>query len=709
MSKRAEAICVALGFASLALAVTYPLVFSLGERLPSDLGDPLLTAWTLAWDADRIRHGLRGIWDAPNFFPYTHTLLYSDHLLGIALFTAPIQWATRNPLLAYNAAFVASVALSGIGAYLLARELTGRRDAAVVAGVVFACQPFRVSHLSHLQWLVTGWLPLGLWALHRYFATRAPRYLTTSTACYLMQSLTAAYFTYFALLPYGIVAVVELWRSRMPMTLVARHLTPAAVLAALVLVPVARAYYETRTSTGLRRSAEDIVGQSADLGDYFSATPRLRIWGGLGSGRGEHELFPGAAALALAAAALVTCRRQPAVATYALVLAAAVALSLGPWPSAWSHRIGVPGPYALLLRVVPGLDGLRAPARLAVVAQVALAVLAAFGAVWLLDRVSARVRQLVLASIVLLVVAEGWAAPIDTLAFEPNGEGADREAYAYLRTLPSGAVMELPTTVEDPGPEFVYQFMTLAHRHRTVNGHSGYVTPLLNWLGGGHSPLREADRQSDALAALRGLGVRYLVVHRRLYSDPSLADAMLRTIEAERGQIVASRSFGDATLAVLTPLELPVAPSDAAAVAPSNIRVSSSDSADRLPLLFDADSDTRWISGGPQSGDEWLELTFDRPRDVRVLRMQTASRSFGDYPRELSIEANEDSADSGTRPLFHGSVLPQFARGLVASPDYPWIEIVLPPNRARTLRLRQLGSARTFFWSIHELAVYERL
>src|SRR5256714_14497982 len=102
MRKRAEIVRVVLGFAALAVAYTFPLILNLRSHLPNDLGDPLLSAWTLAWDADRIRHGLRGVWDAPNFFPYRHTLLYSDHLLGIALFTAPLEWLTRNPVLVYN-------------------------------------------------------------------------------------------------------------------------------------------------------------------------------------------------------------------------------------------------------------------------------------------------------------------------------------------------------------------------------------------------------------------------------------------------------------------------------------------------------------------------------------------------------------------------------------------------------------------------------
>ena len=41
------------------------------------------------------------------------------------------------------------------------------------------------------QWLMTGWLPLSLWSLHRYAATCRLRYLLACTAAFLIAALTA--------------------------------------------------------------------------------------------------------------------------------------------------------------------------------------------------------------------------------------------------------------------------------------------------------------------------------------------------------------------------------------------------------------------------------------------------------------------------------------------------------------------------------------
>ena len=60
-----EMTLIVSSFSILALAATYPLMLDLGGVLPNDLGDPVLNTWILAWDADRLLHGLNGLWTAP--------------------------------------------------------------------------------------------------------------------------------------------------------------------------------------------------------------------------------------------------------------------------------------------------------------------------------------------------------------------------------------------------------------------------------------------------------------------------------------------------------------------------------------------------------------------------------------------------------------------------------------------------------------------
>ena len=75
------------------------------------------------------------------------------------------------PILGYNLLFLSTFVLSGLGMFLLGRELTGSRAAGFVAGLAFAFSPFRFASMPHLQVLSSAWMPFVLFGLRRYFVT----------------------------------------------------------------------------------------------------------------------------------------------------------------------------------------------------------------------------------------------------------------------------------------------------------------------------------------------------------------------------------------------------------------------------------------------------------------------------------------------------------------------------------------------------------
>src|SRR3954468_11328241 len=89
----------------LTLVMTWPLAAGLARDVPGDLGDPLLNAWIMAWDATHLG---RGWWSANIFAPHPLSLAYSEHLLPQAVAVLPIYALTRNPLLGYNIAFLST-------------------------------------------------------------------------------------------------------------------------------------------------------------------------------------------------------------------------------------------------------------------------------------------------------------------------------------------------------------------------------------------------------------------------------------------------------------------------------------------------------------------------------------------------------------------------------------------------------------------------
>ena len=229
----------------------WPLLRNLGGGLPSRWGDTVFNAWILAWNADRLRHGLRGFWDAPFFYPYADTLAFSEHLLGIGIFTAPIQWLTGNPIIAQNAAFLASYLLAGGGMYLLVRDLTGSRLAGFVSGVAFAFLPYRTFD-TRIQVLLYGWTPLALWGLQRYYTTGRRSPLVVFAAAFLLQGLSNGYAFYSAAAAVVVVGGVGLAARMRPRTLRPRGAAvPELAMLLPVTAPTARAgvttsWYRTR-------------------------------------------------------------------------------------------------------------------------------------------------------------------------------------------------------------------------------------------------------------------------------------------------------------------------------------------------------------------------------------------------------------------------------------------------------------------------------
>lgn len=694
------------GYIAAAVVATYPLILRPFDALPGGLADPALNTTILAWDADRILHGFRGFWNAPFLFPNHHALAYSEHLLGIAVFTAPLQWITGNPIFVYNVAFIASYAFAGFGMYLLARALWGRADAAALAGLAFALSPYRLVQSTHLQVLMSGWMPLGLWALHRYFETGSKRALWIFTVAFALQGLSNGYFLYFFCVPVILLTLTELIVPRLPRVRLLKDLSMAVIFLALVFVPIAWAYREVQRDSGLVRSIGELI--QASPSDYARVSVAGWNWGGwLAVGEGEHALFQGLVVMALAAAGVLTAFRtnRPAwarhVCAYFLITLCAVWLSFGAGP--WR-------PYAALYAIVPGLNGLRVVARLAAIAGLGLAALGGAGAAAIFDALPRRVALAAAIVLATIIVVEGQHGATSVDPFPPLEARVDRDVYDWLRVSPSGGVLELNIAQQDNFRPYTlsYQFAAVGHGHPIVNGYSGWKSGLQEFLGGGASPLREPGQTDAVLRALRTTGVRYVLLHRWTYQDSSEPDRIASEVRASTDQIAEERQFAE-TLAWRLK-DSPAGSADDGAryrwIDPRSFTARASHQQGRVPLAVDGDPETRWLNGQRQTGTEWIDIALNRPTDVGRIRIETAPRGMGDYPRHLVIESIDESGVSHV--LFDGSVLQRLVEAVATNRQGAAVDLDLPSNRSTRVRLRQTGQTRVWFWSVHGLSVWER-
>ncbi|MCC7127158.1 MAG: hypothetical protein IT178_20115 [Acidobacteria bacterium] len=203
-------------------------------------------------------------------------------------------------------------------------------------------------------------------------------------------------------------------------------------------------------------------------------------------------------------------------------------LSLGPTPMTGPTLVPGMGIYGVLYDHVPGFDGVRVPARYAMIAGLFLALSAAFGARWLVRR-SGGTAWLALAGV--LIVLEGLAAPL-----EVNGTWGMKEAtppprvYRDLNAPPvyqALAQLQTPAIVAefpfgDPAWEIRYTYYAGMHRRRILNGYSGAFPPAYQRRVAAFNRL-DAD-PAAAWSALVDAGATHVILHRDAFADPARAN-----------------------------------------------------------------------------------------------------------------------------------------------------------------------------------------
>ncbi|HTM34855.1 MAG TPA: hypothetical protein VL263_26290 [Vicinamibacterales bacterium] len=522
-----ELLVTGAAFGLLTILATWPQARHLATHTGTHY-DALFSVWRMAWVAHQLPADPLHLFDANIFYPELNTLAYSDAVLLPALIGAPLIWMGVPPLATYNVLILLSFVAAGLGMYVLVRELTGSRASAFAAGVIFAFQPYRFAHFSHLELVWTCWIPLTLWSLHRVF--RDP----TWTNGFLLglfasaQVLTSIYYGVFlatALLVVGPPLLVVMrgrhrWRLWMPFLGMVLPLI-------LLVIPYAQPYRHSAAALG-ERDAVDVARWSPTIWNYLEPQDGHWLYPRLGNiDVFEGVLLPGAVVVALAAIGVWRgWRREPVtVAAYAVLLLVAFDLSLG------SNGLS----FGVVREIAWPYRGLRVPARMFVVVSAALSVLAGFA----LARLgTARWRRLIPAAAALLAFVEAASIPIPLNAapLKPIN------TLDFLASRPPGPVAHwpLPNAANigitwDPK----YMYFSMYHWRPLLNGYSGYhPDSYLQFLR-----RTAAFPDPGAVAAMQRAGVRYLVVH----STPD-GQAYIRAMDALRLNDAVAYQFSEHTI-----------------------------------------------------------------------------------------------------------------------------------------------------------------
>lgn len=724
------------------IALLYPLLSQFGSAFPHDAGDPVLNTWIL-WRGVHDLPLSDGWWNAPMFFPTANAMALSELLISQLPISAVVQAVTGNPVAAYNVVFALSFPLCGLAAWALARELTGRSDAALVAGLAFMLAPYRAQQLSHVQVLTYYWAPLVLLGLHRYLRERRVKWLALFAATWLAQSLANGYamFHVSVLVALWIVWFMRPLRTTLPVLI-------AWACAGLVMLPMLLKYEYVHSSLHLLRDINEVKRFGVDLADFFAAAPELVAWGGrLGQARPETAAFPGVTIVLLGVAALAAERRLRRVsapqATWqrACVLLSALfalvafsVLAIGPWAIGPLTVRDFHKPFSLAVaaRVAAFLGGpwmrrmwaSRSVAGFYVVAAITMLVLALgpeprmLGRpmlyeppyAWLMRlpgfevlRVPARfamVAALCTSVLVALGIAR-WAngarrmTVVLLVAAGVLVDGWFRLAAAPVPVSGStiawpasvAAVVELP--LGDPQADFAAIYHATIHGRPIVNGVSGYLPPH-------YLPLAWAMRDGhyEALSELTGsgpIGVRL---------DSTRAGAEETRQALINSGFTAAHLDARSDTFIVTPGPGRVA-TLGEQLAVQSVSASLHDEDTRR--MLDGDLLTAWGTGVPQVGGETIVADLGSSRAVGGVVLEMGAYSFG-HARSLQIAVSGDRNE--WTQVWEGNLDVLAVRGAVQDPGRSPITIDIGTATGRYVRLTQTGGEPGIPWWIADLHIH---
>jgi hypothetical protein len=747
--RRSSAIFAA--FVVLAAAYTWPLLPHVRSLIPSDPGDPAFNTFVLWWNATRLPFSA-GWWNAPQFFPTQGVAAFTENLAGISPTFDPVFWLTREPLTAYNVAYFLTWPLSAFAAFVVVRQLTGRDDAALLAGLAYGFSPYRTTGLAQIQTLASYWMPFCLLGLHAFLETRRRRWLVLFAVSWLLQSLANGHYMLFG----GVLIVLwlayfcstrEHWRAGVGILL-------AWAVASLPLAAIMNKYRQIHEQFGLFRTENEILAFSATPDSWLQVSGDVWLWRGM-LPDGKDDLFPGLAAIVIVITALAMAaggawpphkarfrRTRIGLAAVTLLSMAVIAVSLyaGPWSVSVA---GIP------LRV----SSLDRALVVAIAAGISLCLLT--------PRMRAALEKrsaFVFYTAAVLTIALLCCGPV----LRVNGEVMlDPAPYRLLLALPGFDQLRMVTRFWMLGILCLSIAAGLAfHRVRLLTPSKAAATGLLlasaaGVLADGWMPIMRMaappDRWSDIeardrtepllelplgpdwdfAATFRAIdherrvinGVSgynppyYVALTSGLASrDPAMLEALAslgsyevivngaadhdaaidRYVAKARGATLAAQS--DSRRVYRIPqgswqAELgPVIPI---------VKAEAVRQAAQVRFVFDGRIETGW-GDFPQQGDQWLSVELSGPRQVGGV-----SHAIGDYvldfPRRLAIELSSNGAQWDR--VWEGPTAAPTVLAYIRAPREARLRFAFQPRTARFVRLLQLESYPSM-WRVSEVQIH---
>ncbi len=529
-------------------ATLFPQPAYLDRWAISSRSDQDFVAWGVARNARTLLTDPLALFDANQCYPVDDAMTFGEHMFGEGLLGVVPYVLTRDPIITYNVVVVLTYWIAALAMYVLVRHWTGSVDAAFVAGLVFAFHPARITDPVHLYAEGNHWTPLALLFAHRLFVTARWRDAFALSLFISLQLLESFYQVLGLALVGGLYGVFLLVRNIRRLPGLAPQLLFCVVTVATVTAALLGPYLHTRDTWNV------LSGRRPGLllsNTYYFGQPH----------------YPGSGLLVLAVIGVLDrlrgARRKDGEDPRLAYLMAGLLAAL---TAVWGVRIAwlgitVPSPFLVLRDLVPGLDAIRAPNRVAFGAYVGGALLAGYGLLALTERARPLVRSVLTATLVVTVLWEVFSPEAAIRAFGhtsdmvPYSARPPAEVLALYERAGEGAVLDLPLDFGLGTLAQGHYALLSAFHHRPIGScYDSFIVPVQNDV----EALGRRFPEPDALEALYALGFRTVVLHEEQMPYPRQLDAALRASAAlgpDRTRLV---PIGRATKHRMFRLESPV-------------------------------------------------------------------------------------------------------------------------------------------------------
>jgi hypothetical protein len=478
-------------------------------------GVPNFYTWITLWNCHTLETmDFTHYWTGNAMYPYPNSLAFSENMMGLTPFSAPIWLLSGNPILTANLLSILLLWLTAIMTFFVVRNMIGDTLPAILAAMIFSLYPWTLKafSLGRLHMLALMWIPVVMFANWKFWETHLKRYLFILTFFWWWTFLMNIYLGIFMGVFLGIWNLSWFFYQKQSFSLKKIIQWLVAVFCVwLLMVPFFLRYQKVAKSMGMARTLQNQVQYTGPVWSWFTVSDENWLWGrtlkflptGQRDGIVENYMFPGFLVMGFFLISFFARNLPRWLKSLRLTGLIMFLLAMGPF------ALGIPGkiplPFTLLWYLYPPLQATRNPHRLSLFVVLIMAVLAAY----LVGSFLKNRRKKVL-PVGFICRGIFWGK----IGLVKPGPALFRNAREFYEPLKNSrqihTLIELPVNIHTDLRAMV---SSAFHWNRLVNGVSGLWPPLQNQLEG---ELREFP-SPHTVGLLQSLEVDRIVIHETGY------------------------------------------------------------------------------------------------------------------------------------------------------------------------------------------------